>query len=152
MATHDTITAAIRNAGTQPALVAYITAGFPDKATFRSQLLAVAEAADVVEVRGAVHRSDGRWHDYSAFESPCSGPRCVAALDLERTDQPNPRPQAPVLLMSYLNPLLAFGLDKLPQALGSRRRYRVHHSRSALRNAKTCVLRSPPKASRWCSS
>ncbi len=27
-----------------------------------------------------------------------------------------PRPQAPLLLMSYLNPLLAFGLDKLPEA------------------------------------
>jgi tryptophan synthase alpha chain len=27
-----------------------------------------------------------------------------------------PRPQAPLLMMSYLNPLLAFGLDKLPEA------------------------------------
>jgi tryptophan synthase alpha chain len=27
-----------------------------------------------------------------------------------------PRPKAPLLLMSYLNPLLAFGLDKLPEA------------------------------------
>ena len=27
-----------------------------------------------------------------------------------------PRPQAPLLLMSYLNPLLAFGLERLPEA------------------------------------
>ena len=27
-----------------------------------------------------------------------------------------PRPRAPLLLMSYLNPLLAFGLDRLPEA------------------------------------
>ena len=30
-----------------------------------------------------------------------------------------PRPQAPLLLMSYLNPLLAFGLDRLPEAAAS---------------------------------
>jgi tryptophan synthase alpha chain len=28
----------------------------------------------------------------------------------------SPKPKAPILLMSYLNPLLAFGLDELPQA------------------------------------
>ena len=28
-----------------------------------------------------------------------------------------PRPQAPLLLMSYLNPLLAYGLDRLPAAV-----------------------------------
>ena len=27
-----------------------------------------------------------------------------------------PRPRAPLLLMSYLNPLLAYGLDRLPEA------------------------------------
>ena len=35
---------------------------------------------------------------------------------LGELEQMQPRPQAPLLLMSYLNPLLAFGLDRLPAA------------------------------------
>ena len=35
---------------------------------------------------------------------------------LGELEQMQPRPQAPLLLMSYLNPLLAFGLDRLPEA------------------------------------
>src|SRR5262245_6939979 len=52
MAAHDLISEAIRaaKAGGRPALVAYLTAGFPNKASFLSQLAAVAEAADVVEI------------------------------------------------------------------------------------------------------
>jgi tryptophan synthase alpha chain len=35
---------------------------------------------------------------------------------LQELGSMQPRPQAPVLLMSYLNPLLAFGLERLPEA------------------------------------
>ena len=35
---------------------------------------------------------------------------------LQELEQMQPRPQAPLLLMSYLNPLLAFGLERLPEA------------------------------------
>jgi tryptophan synthase alpha chain len=113
---HASITAAIRNTGTRPALIAYITAGFPDKETFRSQLLAVAEAADVVEIGvpftdpmadgATIQRSSRR-----ALDQGVSLRWILAELSELET-----RPRAPLLLMSYLNPLLAFGLDRLPQA------------------------------------
>ena len=35
---------------------------------------------------------------------------------LQELEQMQPRAQAPLLLMSYLNPLLAFGLERLPEA------------------------------------
>src|SRR5262249_45472601 len=52
MAAGDAISATIREAKSagRPALVAYITAGFPRRETFLQQLAAVAEAADVVEI------------------------------------------------------------------------------------------------------
>jgi tryptophan synthase alpha chain len=34
---------------------------------------------------------------------------------LEELEKMQPRPRAPLLLMSYLNPLLAYGLDRLPE-------------------------------------
>jgi len=113
---HESITAAIRNTGTKPALIAYITAGFPDKETFRSQLLAVAEAADVVEVGVPFTdpMADGTTIQRSSRRALDQGVSLRWIFN-ELTEM-NPRPRAPVLLMSYLNPLLAFGLDKLPQA------------------------------------
>ena len=116
MSMHASITAAIRNPAKRPALIAYITAGFPDKATFRSQLLAVAEVSDVVEIGvpftdpmadgATIQRSSRR-----ALDQGVSLRWILAELS-----EMKPRPRAPILLMSYLNPLLAFGLDKLPQA------------------------------------
>ena len=45
------VTAAVRAAaGAGPALVAYLTAGFPRREGFVEQLAAVAAAADVVEI------------------------------------------------------------------------------------------------------
>lgn len=116
MALHDGIGDAIRNTRKKPALIAYITAGFPDKATFKAQLDAVAAVADVVEIG-------------VPFTDPMADGATIqrasrVALDqgaslrwiLAELSAPCPKPQAPLLLMSYLNPLLAFGLDKLPRA------------------------------------
>ena len=48
-APHERISAAIRRAsGRGPALVAFMTAGFPRREQFRAQLAAVAAVADVV--------------------------------------------------------------------------------------------------------
>jgi hypothetical protein len=41
-------------------------------------------------------------------------------------------PKAPLILMSYLNPLLAFGFDKLAAAPRGRR-LRLHHPGPAVR-------------------
>ena len=48
----DTISHAIRQAAAQgrPAVVGFMTAGFPDKAGFRASLASIASAADVVEI------------------------------------------------------------------------------------------------------
>lgn len=114
----DKISAAIRNAKAQgnPAIIPYITAGFPKREGFREQLAAVAAVSDVVEIG-------------VPFTDPMADGTTIqrssrAALDqgvslrwiLSELAGLNPRPQAPLLLMSYLNPLLAYGLDKLPKA------------------------------------
>ncbi|HLS81029.1 MAG TPA: tryptophan synthase subunit alpha [Steroidobacter sp.] len=117
MAAHDSVSAAIRaaNAKGRPALVAYITAGFPRRETFLEQLAAVASVADVVEVGvpftdpmadGATIQRSSR----AALEQGVSLTWILAQLEQRE------RGGAPVLLMSYLNPLLAFGLEKLPRA------------------------------------
>lgn len=117
MAARDSITTAIRRAKekNRPALIAYITAGFPKRETFLGQLRAVAAAADVVEVGvpftdpmadGATIQRSSR----VALEQGVSLKWILAQLaSREPTDG------APILLMSYLNPLLAYGLDRLPQ-------------------------------------
>ncbi len=48
----DTISAAIRATASRgrPAVVGFMTAGFPDRASFRGNLAAIAGAADVVEI------------------------------------------------------------------------------------------------------
>ena len=49
---HESIGAAIRAAATtgRPALVGFVTAGFPSRERFRADLAKVASAADVVEI------------------------------------------------------------------------------------------------------
>ena len=51
-APRDTISNAIRQAAARgrPAVVGFMTAGFPDRAGFRASLAAIATAADVVEI------------------------------------------------------------------------------------------------------
>lgn len=116
MSAHSTITDAIRNTGERPALIAYITAGFPDKQTFRSQLNAVGNVADVVEIGVPFTdpMADGATIQQSSQRALEQG--VSLRWILEELTAPGPRPPAPLLLMSYLNPLLAFGLDKLPKA------------------------------------
>jgi len=59
-APRDTISRAIRDAAAQgrPAVVGFMTAGFPDRAGFRDRLAAIASTADVVEIG---IRSPIRW-------------------------------------------------------------------------------------------
>lgn len=98
------------------ALVAFLTAGFPEKARFTETLLAVADAADVVEIGVPFTdpMADGMTIQRASRAALAQGVSMQWILDtvgaLPR------RPAAPLLLMSYLNPLLAYGLDKLPAA------------------------------------
>jgi tryptophan synthase alpha chain len=115
----DTISNAIRQAAAQgrPAVVGFMTAGFPDKAGFRASLASVASAADVVEIGIPFTdpMADGmtiQRASRASLEGGFTLPWLLAELEAMQ-----PRPQAPLLLMSYLNPLLAYGLDKLPAAV-----------------------------------
>jgi len=117
MSARDSISTAIRNrrATGQPALIAYITAGFPKKENFIQQLNSVAAAADVVEVGVPFSdpMADGLTIQRSSRVALEQGVSLRWILqELARADV---KPQAPLLLMSYLNPLLAYGIEKLPE-------------------------------------
>lgn len=110
------ITEAIRAAQAkgQPALVAYITAGFPSREGFIEQLQAVAAVADVVEIGVPFTdpMADGATIQRSSRAALANG--VSLKWILEQLTSARVKPQAPRLLMSYLNPLLAYGLDRLP--------------------------------------
>ena len=109
------VTAAIRGAaGTGPALVAYLTAGFPRREGFLEQLAAVAAAADVVEIGVPFSdpMADGRTIQRASRAALAGG--VTLRWLLAELASAGSGFAAPLLLMSYLNPLLAFGLDALP--------------------------------------
>jgi len=97
------------------ALVAYLTAGHPRRAAFRSDVAALAAAADVVEI--GVPFSDPMADGVTIQRSSESALKQGVSLRwilAELTAMP--RVAAPLVLMSYLNPLLAFGLPALAPA------------------------------------
>jgi tryptophan synthase alpha chain len=96
-----------------PALVAFITAGYPNPSEFLNVLRAVAGAADAVEIGVPFSdpMADGVTIQRSSQHAIEHGVSLKWILDeLARRDF---ELASPVLLMSYLNPLLAFGLEKL---------------------------------------
>ncbi len=112
----ETISEAIRGASThgRPALVAFMTAGFPGRSRFTADLLKIGEAADVIEIGVPFSdpMADGMTIQRSSRVALADG----VTLDwiLAELTTLAQRPRAPLLLMSYLNPLLAHGLGKLP--------------------------------------
>lgn len=116
MLPRDVIADALRRAaqGGRPALVGFVTAGFPDRASFARQLAEVAEAADVVEIGVPFSdpMADGLTIQRSSRVALEQG--ATLAWILEALTALSPRPRAPLVLMSYLNPLLAHGLHRLP--------------------------------------
>jgi tryptophan synthase alpha chain len=110
----ERIVAALRGAAKQgqPALVAFLTAGYPSRAKFREHLSAVALEADVVEI--GVPFTDPMADGITIQRSSEGALRAGVTLTwiLEEL-QLMPAVKAPLLLMSYMNPLLAFGLERL---------------------------------------
>lgn len=112
------ITRRLRRSGPErPALVPYLVAGAPALDTFRQTLLAVAAEADVLEVG-------------LPFSDPVADGPVIANTGrrmlqqgvtltwlLEALAGLGERPRAPLVLMTYLNPLLALGLPESLQAL-----------------------------------
>lgn len=108
--------AAIRRAaaGKRPAIAAFLTAGFPAPAGFEKVLAAVSDEADIVElgVPFSDPMADGVTIQRASRIALESG---VTLSWILETVAAHPR-ETPVVLMSYLNPLLAFGLDRLAAA------------------------------------
>ena len=113
----DLITATIEGAAREgrTALVAYITAGYPDKAAFADDLARVASAADVVEV--GVPFTDPMADGLTIQRASHAALEAGVSLRwiIEQIGAMDPAPGAPVVLMSYLNPLLAMGFEELAE-------------------------------------
>lgn len=118
MQTGTPIAEVIRSAGGRgsPALVAFLTAGFPDRESFGARLESVAAVADVIEIGVPFSdpMADGATIQRASRVALEQG--VTLAWILEELASLDPRPRAPILLMSYLNPLLACGLGRLPRA------------------------------------
>lgn len=112
MLPRERIAASLR-AAQQPALVAFATAGYPTREGFADALRAISRAADAVEI--GVPFSDPMADGVTIQRSSETAIRNGVTLEwifaeLERNKGDF---AAPLLLMSYLNPLLAFGFDAL---------------------------------------
>ena len=111
----ERISAAIRavNGRGAPALVAFMTAGFPSRERFREHLQSIAAGADVIEIGVPFTdpMADGVTIQRASRAALAQGVSLrwilgeLAALRLD----------VPMILMSYLNPLLAVGLAWLCQ-------------------------------------
>jgi tryptophan synthase alpha chain len=105
---------AVRAASTrgEPAIVAFMTAGFPRKEQFREHLLMVASESDVVEIGVPFTdpMADGMTIQRSSQAALKQGVSLKWILSELGSMQ---RPAAPLVLMSYLNPLLQYGYAAL---------------------------------------
>jgi tryptophan synthase alpha chain len=118
VAPRDTVSAAIQAAARRgrPALVGFLTAGFPTRAGFKDNLAAVASVCDVVEIGVPFTdpMADGTTIQRASFVALADG--VTLPWILEELESLKQRHTVPVLLMSYLNPLLSVGLGVLPRA------------------------------------
>jgi tryptophan synthase alpha chain len=108
----EKISAAVSGARDGMAIVAFVTAGFPKRETFVEQLTAIGNEADVVEIGVPFTdpMADGMTIQRSSREALRQGFTLRWLLETLTSMQ---RPKAPLVLMSYLNPLLAYGLNDL---------------------------------------
>ena len=114
MAAHERLTNAIRSAndGGRPALVPFLTAGYPEPGDFVSTLRAIAAEGDVVEIGIPFSdpMADGMTIQRSSFVALQKGVSLEWIFaELEKAGEID----APLVMMSYLNPLLAFGYERL---------------------------------------
>lgn len=115
MQPHEKVSAALsaaKEAG-HTALVPFITAGYPSPDTFADTLADIARVGDVVEIGVPFSdpMADGmtiQRSSHAAIENGVSLRWIFDELEAARD-----RIEAPLVLMSYLNPLLAFGFEKL---------------------------------------
>ena len=118
VAPRDAVSAAIQAAGAQgrPALVGFLTAGFPTRRDFKKNLAAVADVCDVVEIGVPFSdpMADGTTIQRASFAALNDGVTLPWIFD--ELNSLESRHTAPILLMSYLNPLLSYGYQRLAAA------------------------------------
>ncbi len=100
----------------RPALAAFVTAGYPDRTGFPDLLRSVARAADVVEIGVPFSdpMADGVTIQRASRAALDAGVTLEWILGTLAADAE--RPKTPLVLMSYLNPLLQFGFERLAAA------------------------------------
>ena len=117
MSAHEKISAAITaaNDAGRTALVPFITAGYPEPADFIAILKTVAAVGDVVElgIPFSDPMADGMTIQRSSFVALEKGVSLKWVFD--QLDSAQGEIDAPLVMMSYLNPLLAFGYDVLAE-------------------------------------
>ena len=117
MKAHERISTAInaaKEAG-RPALVPFITAGYPEPKDFIATLKDVAMVGDVVElgIPFSDPMADGMTIQRSSFVALQKGVSLKWIFD--QLDSVQGEIDAPLVMMSYLNPLLAFGYAALAE-------------------------------------
>jgi tryptophan synthase alpha chain len=115
MNAHEQLSTAISTAkdSGRPALVPFITAGYPEPKDFIATLKDVASVGDVVElgIPFSDPMADGMTIQRSSFIALQKG--VSLKWIFEQLDSAKGEIDAPLVMMSYLNPLLAFGYDAL---------------------------------------
>lgn len=115
MLPHEKIDRALRAAreAGRTGLVPFITAGYPHPDTFAETLVAVSRVGDVVEVGVPFSdpMADGMTIQRSSHSAIEQGVSLTWIFDQIETVSDSL--EAPLVLMSYMNPLLAFGYDAL---------------------------------------
>lgn len=93
------------------ALIPYLTAGYPDRATSLEAFRLAAAAGDLLEVGVPFSDpvADGPVIQRSTFEALRQGMTLGGALELV-SELASPKP---VILFSYLNPVLRYGVERL---------------------------------------
>ena len=109
----ETLESALRSPKSSTALVAYLTGGWPTREGFADLLRSVASVADAVEIGVPFSdpMADGPTIQRTSQEALSEGVTLEWILKI--LAEMDPKPAAPILLMGYLNPFLAFGLDTL---------------------------------------
>ena len=115
MQPHERIGAAIAaaNSAGRTGLVPFITAGYPDPGKFIETLEAVAAGGDVVElgVPFSDPMADGMTIQRSSFTAIENG--VTLRWIFEQLAAAEGRIDTPLVMMSYLNPLMSFGYENL---------------------------------------
>ena len=113
MSGRERIDAAIRTANGRggPALVGFMTAGYPSRERFREHLQSIAASADVIEI--GVPFTDPMADGVTIQRASRAALAQGVSLRWILRELSAMRLSVPVILMSYLNPLLAVGLELL---------------------------------------